>query len=177
MNILKDSVCYLAGPIDFAKDQGKGHRQQIQELTKEIGIKYLDPTNKLASLCKEVDEEQQKIIEYKKNGQYVELREMMKNIIRSDLRCIDYSDFVICYIDTSIHMCGTYHEIFLSISQHKPTFIVVEGGLAKSPSWLFGISKLEFLFNSIEELCDHLHKIDSGEIPLSKEWVLIRKYI
>jgi nucleoside 2-deoxyribosyltransferase len=172
-------MCYLAGPIDFADDLGKGFRQKIKAIAEEknLGIIFLDPTAKMDNLKADVGEEQGSINEYKKNGKWERLNNLMKAIVRSDLRCVDYSDFVIAYVDTDIHMCGSYSEIFLSLSQKKPTYIIVKGGRARASSWLFGVCKPEYMFDSIEELMTHLAELNDDASMLSDRWVLIRKQL
>src|SRR5690348_2645194 len=113
MNILEDSITYLVGPIDFAKDQGVGFRKEIREKIQASGlnIRVLDPCKKVSGLPQDVGEEQTRINTFKAEKDWVSLAKMMKKIVRSDLRCIDYSDFIIAYIDRDVHMCGSYHEI------------------------------------------------------------------
>jgi nucleoside 2-deoxyribosyltransferase len=176
-DVLQSSICYLAGAIDFAKDLGVGWRDEIKAKTKGMGIRYLDPCKKMENLAKDVGEEQRAIDRLKAEGKFEELREMMKKIVRSDLRMIDYSDFMICYIDPQVHSAGTYHELVLSLSQKKPTLIVIKGGIVKSPSWIFGISKIDYMFDSIDDVCSYLNRINSGEQEPEKEWVLIRKQL
>lgn len=176
-NILKSSIAYLCGPIDYAKDQGISFRNEIKEKTEHIGIRYLDPCQKMAGLQSEVGEEQSKIHTHKKNKDFPKLRLMMKNIVREDLRMIDYSDFIVAYIDMSIPMFGTVHEIVLSLSQKKPTLIIVKDGIENAPSWLFGICNLDHMFNNIDEMVSYLNDINDEKKALTKEWVLIRKQL
>lgn len=177
MGNLESSICYLVGPIDFAADQGIGFREEIKQQLSDIGIVFLDPCHKMENLAKDVGEEQNTILKYKRENNFAALRTLMKKIIRADLRMIDYCDFTICYIDIDIHMCGSYHEMINSLSQKKPTLIIIKGGIERAPSWIFGLSKIEYMFNSIEELSSFLHSINSGETPLGQEWVLIRKQL
>jgi nucleoside 2-deoxyribosyltransferase len=176
-NVLKHSICYLIGPIDNASDQGKGWRQMIKKRCAHMNIKFLDPTNKLRGLVKEVDNEQKKIKEYKEVGNWKELSLMMKQVVRSDLRSIDYADFVIVYVDTDIHMCGSYHEMTVAINQKKPVLIVVEGGKKYASSWLFGVCDYNFMFDNFEDLLKYLRNVNKGKEKLNDRWVLIRKQL
>ena len=176
-NILKNSLCYLCGPIDNAADQGKTWRTETIKRYKKMNIKFLDPTNKLRGLVKEVDDEQEKIRKYKREGRWEELSKMMKGVVHQDLRVCDYVDFMIAYVDTSIHMCGSYHEIITATIQKKPVFIVVEGGKKNASSWLFGICDHNYMFDNFDELYKYLDGINSGKIKLSDRWVLIRNQL
>ena len=176
-NKLKGSIAYLMGPIDRVPDFGKGWRIEIVSQCRSMGIKFLDPTNKVSSLQKEVDEEQKTIREMKESEKWDELSVFMKRVVRDDHRCIDLSDFMICYIDMDIHMCGTYFELQSVLTQKKPYFIIMKGGKKRTPSWLFGIIDHRNIYSTIEEVVDELKRLDSGEKEMSDRWVLIRNEI
>ena len=174
--ILKNSVCYLAGPIDFEESLGKEYRQIIKEKCTDKGlkIKFLDPTNKLTGLSKDVGDEQAQIKKFKKNKDWKGLRQLMKRIVKEDLRQVDLSDFLIVMVNTDIHMCGTYHELITAELQRKPILTIVKGGKHKAPAWLFGILNHEYMFNNIDECIDYLAKLNSGQRYLNNKWILFR---
>jgi len=176
-NRLDGAVCYLAGPFDFDPDLGVGYRQKIKELThdKNINLKFLDPTHKLTGLSKDVGQEQNKIQNYKRKNDWKNLRLFMKRIVKEDLRQVDLSDFVIVMVDTSVHMCGTYHELLTAESQRKPVLVIVKGGKEKAPAWLFGVIRYDYMFDSIEECVEHLNRLNTGEEKLNDKWILFRK--
>lgn len=176
-NILNDSLVYLIGPIDDVADQGKVWRRDIINKCKDMNIKFLNPTNKIAGLKKEVDEEQIKIKQLKECGEWDVLSKFIKGIVRSDHRSLDLSDCVICYINPRCHMCGSYFELQSALTQKKPYFIIVEGGKKNTPSWLFGILEHKRIYGSVDEVVHVLRDLDSGRTPLDDKWVLIRKEI
>jgi len=171
---LKGSMCYLIGPIDFAEDKGIGFRQQIKDGLSDLGVVFLDPTAKLDGLTPDVGVEQDKIAQMKEEGRWEDLRSFMKKIVRSDLRCVDYSDFVIAYIDPDVHMCGSYHEIVCAVNQKKPVLAVIKGGKKRASSWLFGILRTDAMFDSIEELIEYFKH---PEFVLDERWVLFRDQV
>lgn len=175
--ILKNSVCYLVGAIDNASDQGIGWRQLVISTCKmnNLRIKFLDPTNKIGCLKKEVGEEHSYICNLKSSKRYDELSDFMHTIVRQDHRCVDLSDFIIFYIDPSVHTCGSYFELQSALTEKKPYFVITKGGKQNTPSWLFGIANHNFFFNSIEEVIDRLVCINNGTIELDDRWVLFRK--
>ena len=175
--ILDGVVCYLAGQIDFAKDHGKNIRQRIRDLAKQknINISFIDPTQKIHGHTEEVGLAKANIDKLRREERYDELREFMKKVVRTDLRCVDVSDLLIVYLDPDIHTCGTYSELNVAIQQKKPVFVIIEGGKTKAPLWLFGIMHHEFIFSSEEECMDCLDKLNKGEKPISSRWVLFRK--
>ena len=174
MNKLKGLRCYLAGPIDHAEDDGVGWRQDIGLWLRERGVTVMDPTDKPTSQTKfnEIDEEKTKLIELKRLGRWDELRSYMKEIVLADLRMVEVSDFNIVYIDTDIHLCGTYEELFVSLRQRKPTFVVASNGKENVSVWLFGRMNPNFIFESFEEVLEYLNGIDTGLIePDPSRWV------
>lgn len=174
--ILDKSMCYLAGPIDFAKNLGVGYRKEFKAMCKANNLKiiFLDPTAKITGLANDVNIEQNNIIKYKKEKKWNNLTKLMKKIVRSDLRQVDLSDFIIVFVDTSIHMCGTYHELVQADIQKKPVLTIINGGKAKAPSWLFGIIDHNLMFESIEECVRFLCKVNNGQTLLDDRWVLFR---
>lgn len=171
---LKGSMCYLVGPIDFDKTKGVGYRQKIMHELKDLGIIFLDPTQKLDGLTPDVGVEQDKIQTLKREERWDELRTFMKKIVRSDLRCVDYSDFIIAYIDPDVHMCGSYHEIVCAVNQKKPVLAVVKGGRKRASSWLFGILRPDAMFDSVEDLVEYFKH---PEFKLDERWVLFRDQV
>jgi len=178
--LLRGALCYLIGPIDYAPDQGTSWREELIlqcNNTWKMGVKFLNPTDKVEGLKQEVDAEQDKIKAFKRNEQWEELSLFMKPIIRGDHRCVDLSDFVIVYIDKDIHACGSYFELQSALNQKKPYFVLIKGGKGQAPSWLFGILDHNYMFGSLDDLVKSLYKHHVGVIPLSDRWVLIRKQI
>ena len=175
--VLGKSVCYLAGPIDHAKDLGVNYRRYVinESEKKGLGIKFLDPTNKLVGLADDVGVEQANIQRFKENNEWDKLTTMMRKIVRADLRQVDLSDFIIVLVDTNVHMCGTYHELILADIQKKPVLAVIVGGKDKAPSWLFGIIDHNLMFDDLDACIDYLSQINKGEVNLSDRWVLFRK--
>jgi len=88
----------------------------------------------------------------------------MKPIVLVDLRMVEIADFVIAYIDPDTPMCGTWEELFVSLKQRKPTFVVAEGGKEAMPLWLFGRINPDYMFDSFEDLEAYLRGIDAGKV-------------
>ena len=102
-NVLDGAICYLIGPIDEADDKGVGWRRNVVNQCREnnLHIKFLDPTNKISGLQKDVGEEQGQISTLKRKKMWDELSQFMEKIVHEDHRCVDICDFVIVYIDTN----------------------------------------------------------------------------
>jgi len=171
---LNQTRCYLAGPIDYAKDDGVAWRRNFTKFLKRVGAIPLDPTDKPVSQCKynEIGDEKIMIEKLVELNRWDELREMAKEIVLVDLRMVEVSDFLVAYVNTDIPMCGTWDEIFESLRQRKPTYVVVEGGKKKMPMWLRGKLNHNFCFESFEELEAYLTGLHTGIIePDYTRWV------
>lgn len=178
MNILDKSSTYLIGPLDFAKDHGTEWRQKITPELNKMNVTVLDPTNKPGGYLSETKEEQRTIKEFKDKKDYNSLRSFMKKIRRYDLRLVDNADFIIAYIDTSIHMCGSYDEIFTAEDQQKPILYIVKGGTDTLSSWMFAvIDDFDTVFESLEDCIKYIKEINEGKVELNSKWVLYKKLI
>lgn len=174
LNKLSGLRCYLAGPIDNAKDDGVVWRKNLSKWLKKQGVVVFDPCSKPITYTKykEIDAEKKKMMDLKNNGRYFELSQRMKEIVHVDLRMTDISDFVVVYLDPKVGMFGTIHELLTSLHQRKPTLVVIEGGKKKASNWLFGIMDYNFMFDDFDELKEFLHLIDTGSIEANlTRWV------
>lgn len=184
---LSGACCYLSGPMEYAKDHGVAWRRKFIDLAWQSGldIDFIDPTNKPGAEEMRVNEDKDHQINLQKQGDYINLQAYVARYRRFDLRFVDLSDFLVAVIDPTVHMCGTYNEIFVAEQQHKPCFFICEGGLSKLPRWLFDVVDLDDsikgtrcnVFESVEAVINELTLLDKGEIELNHKWVLIRKYI
>lgn len=177
MNKLKNSVCYLSGPMDFAPDDGILWRQSIRLNTQNIGIEWLDPTNKPNGMIREIKDNKQHIKTLKEQGKFNEVVTLAKQIRRCDLRMVDTCDFVILYVDTSVHMCGSYDEAITAERQKKPVLAIIKNGKKTAPLWLFGMVKLEEMFDTVIECSDYLQDLDAGRIDMDDRWVLVNTLV
>ncbi len=180
MGTLNKSRAYLCGAIDYAPDLGVGWREEIIRKSKEanLGIRYIDPCNKPAGCTQEVEDGVRLVDKFRKNGQWEEMRQFVKGFRREDLRFTDIVDFLIIKVDPDVHMCGSYDELFLAERQRKPIFCIIEDGIERLPTWLFGVFHLENIFTSVDECIEHLKKLDAmPPEELDSCWVLIGQHI
>lgn len=183
MGKLDLALGYLSGPMEYVSDHGVEWRRKFIKLIYEAGldIDLIDPTNKPGNHQK-LGEDKGYQTKLKKEKRWKELSEYVAEYRRYDLRYVDYSDFIVVVVDPRVPQWGTSNEVYFAEMQHKPTFFVCEGGLENLPNWLFDLLDFENdqpinVFENIEEVVQVLKQIDSGEKELSKEWVLVRKYI
>lgn len=173
MNRLNGSSTYLAGPMQHAADNGVIWREEITPFLKELGIKVLDPCKKPGELGKEDAETQAKVKDllklfasstsFQKDYYGDRLHDLMKDIVGIDLKMVDYSDFLICFVDLNQYSCGTWHEVTMAVLERKPVLIYCPSGLQNIPSWLFGVLKHNEFFESITELKNYIRHINEDE--------------
>lgn len=177
-NILDKAIIYLAGGIENCVDDGIGWRRKFIRDANDIGlcIDFIDPTNKPDDYNSEIGKEKETVSLLRESGQWKKLTNIVKKIVRFDLRSIDLCDAIIAKIDPTISSVGTVHEIVLGDMEKKPVFLIVKGGKKRTPIWLFGILDHKYIFDDEESLLNYLVKINNGEIPLNDRWVLFRNY-
>jgi len=119
---------YLAGPMEYAPDQGIGWRKALKEhrAFEKHKVIWEDPTefDNMVEVCKEL----------RGRGEYSELKRIVKELIDKDLGILRRCDLVVGFIDPAIHSCGTYREIFRAVDIGIPVFLKGEN----VPSWLYG---------------------------------------
>lgn len=160
---LKGTKAYLAGGIDRVPDGGRGWRKEIGGYLRDhFGVVVLDPTDKPIDLAAEDEKSRAQRRKLKLAGDFKKLVQEMKLIRQVDLRMVDFSDFVVVYLDLESHACGTYEELFWANRLKRPVFAVVDQGKINAPDWLFGCLPLKHIFGSWGEMTNYLGEIDQG---------------
>jgi hypothetical protein len=172
-----DGACgYLSGAMEFVKDHGVAWRKKIIQLVDDanLDILLIDPTDKPGD---HIGENQALQSELQRTGKFDELRACVCQYRHKDLRYTDGSDFLIVMIDPAVPQWGTANEVYVGEDEHKPLFIICEGGLYTLPRWLFGVVKedLSNVYQSVEEVVAELIALDKGEKPMDDDWILFRR--
>lgn len=155
---------------------GRGWREEMTEFLIKMGITVLDPYKKPFINAPEEDEQtHQRMAKLMENGDYAEVAKHFKKVRAFDLSMVDRSDFIICYIDPNIPSFGTMEELSSAVLKKRPCFIIVEGGIKKTPLWIMGMLPTHYIYNSFDEVKDILLKINSGEKEIdSDRWRLFK---
>ena len=179
MGKLDRAVCYLSGAMEKAQDHGVLWRKKFIRMSCETGlsIDYIDPTNKPGGQNMRIGECHKIQNDLQRKGQFKELKKYVSKYRHYDLRFVDLSDFIIVMVDPTIPQWGTSNEIYVAEEQHKPIFIICEGGLYDLPRWLFDVVPLDRDFDSLNGAIEKLLALDRGEEELCEDWVLVRKFI
>jgi nucleoside 2-deoxyribosyltransferase len=170
-NLLSGCRVYLSGAINF-EESPREWRERIKGKLSQFKLRFLDPCDKC--FYNEVAEDpnlKNMIDEMMKNGQYAEAHEIMKKVIKKDLRMVDLSDFLIIRLD-DVKTFGTTHEIAIASLQSKPCLIIVPD-LTKTPLWIVGLIKPEWIFGSEEDLIEYLSLINDGKYIDFRYWKLL----
>ena len=164
MNRLLNSRCYLAGAMEKDESNGAEWRQAIQAELTELGIYWLDPTDKPTETGKETPETKQELIQAREAKDYDAVHALMKIIRCVDLRMVDVSDFLVVNLDPSVPTFGTHEEIANANRQKKPIIIRIVGGKERTPLWLLGMLPHSLIFSTWGEVYQYLRHIASDRI-------------
>lgn len=161
MNRLRGMSCYLSGPIDFAENLGAPWRNTITPILEEKGVRVMDPLKHQYHGTGELDNEKRpRMDELLQSGKFEELYQEMKEVIHWDLRSVDLADFLIVNYDNSVHMCGTYEEIFTANRQSKPVLLVLSCPRTELSKWMHGRFPPSHMFDTWEDLHSYLRIVD-----------------
>lgn len=164
LNRLKHLGAYLSGPIDFANDKGHGWRDEITPFLEDMGVEVFNPLKHKYFGCEDFDSHKRpKMKDMATKGQFKELRDQMKDVNHWDLRSVDLSSFLVVNYDNSVHMAGTYEEIFKANNQCKPVLLVLSCRKSEISSWVLGRFPDEHMFESWEQLKKYLISINSNK--------------
>jgi len=159
MNRLSGMRGYLGGAMEHAEGLGVEWRQTMQEQTADLGVIWLDPTNKPIDIGIEDIENHEIRKKLKSEGRWDEVTNTMKVIRCVDLRMVDIADFLIINLDVTIHTSGTYEELFLANRQKKPIILHVIQGKHRCPDWIFATIPHQMIFDRWQGVKDYLRHI------------------
>jgi len=179
MNRLKKHTCYLVGPMDHARDDGRAWRDEIGKFLEDIGVIVLNPYSKPlrkdthSRVVLEDDENFKYIIEARNKKDYDEITRRFKQVRAIDLRFVDKSDFIVAFLNFDVLMTGTMEEIFTANRQRKPVIILSSKPKNEMPPWYFGAFPHEVFFETIDQVKEYIRHIDQDENIdlLGNRWV------
>jgi hypothetical protein len=164
MNRLHKSVAYLSGPMDRVKwKDATGWRDYMKKELWSRSIGVIDPCDKPTPEDEGEDFRARKK-KLKENGDLLALHELMKPVVKEDMRFVDLSHFIILYLDADTHICGGYHESCVAAGcQKKPVLTMCPQGLKKIPDWWIGVNPPEMNFESWKDMLDYIDYIDNPD--------------
>lgn len=176
MNILKNTKCYLIGPIESATDLGTKWRRWFKTELKELDIVSFDPCDKpFVKDLSETEEMQVVLKKLRKEKRFEELEKLIKTIRTYDLNLVDRADFVVFNYDPTVKTCGSWEEFFWANRLKKPIFFVCHEE-SQIPLWVYGTLSHKYFYKTLGNVLDMLYKIDSGTKEIdSNRWRLLRE--
>lgn len=159
MNRLAFNRGYLCGAMDRVADGGVAWRQELQASLADLEIFWLDPTRKPIDIGVEDAENRTERRAAKARGDYDSVRINMRPIRSVDLRMVDICDFLVVNIDTDVHACGTYEELFWANRCKKPIITRIVQGKTNTPDWLLGTVPHCLIFSTWTEVIGYLRHI------------------
>lgn len=189
MNRLKQQIFYLAGPMDRIADRGVEWREDMQDfIWDELQGGVFNPCDKPIDWGVEDETvrqwrrdslEKAAILEagghfFEASQIYDAVKEHMRAIVASDLRLVDQAGAIILYVDTDVHMCGSYGEQTWASIQHKPIIINCKQGKHAVPDWLLGICCHEMIFCGWDAVKDYMrHVAFDDSVEHHRRWRFI----
>lgn len=172
MNKLRGMRCYLIGAMDRVADNGAEWRDYMTPLLQKMGVIVLNPCDKPIDIGLEGAEDRKRRKALKEAGDWETLSKEIHLLRIVDLRMVDISDFIICYLDTTIHHTGTYEEFFLANRQKRPIIVNCKQGKGGIPDWLFGVCPHQLFFGQWSEVISYLDGINNGtDLNHLKRWM------
>ncbi len=177
MSLLKKTKTYLIGPMEF--QNGEDWREKFTKDVKSMGIHCFNPYKKeFIHRIDESDAHRKELNWLREHGEYDALAAHCKDFRIFDLACVDKSDFIVCYVDTSVFSVGTFEELSWANRLKKPIFVVVKQGKKSCPLWIFGMIDHNYIFDTFDEVVDKLKRINNEEEPVDhKRWRLLQEGI
>ena len=189
MNLLKNTSCYLAGPVEHDK-KATSWRQDVASFLSARSVRSYDPLIKppwLDDICHvdpslykkaldgetQVDEINGKTIEIKPSD-VIEANHMMRVAC---MRIVHAVDWVICYLPIKFTV-GTFEEIFEAIRVGKPVFFCCPNGIPST--WILSAvarnmnERERYFFEDWDSLKEHIVSIDMGLVKLDPvKWMFL----
>jgi len=189
MNLLKNTRCYLAGPIEH-DEKATSWRQDVASFLSTLDVKSYDPLVKPQWLdhiccvepslyrkalggCTQRDTVRGREVEITPDN-VIEANRMMR---LACMRIVHAVDWIICYSPIK-YTVGTFEEIFEAIRVGKPVFFCCPEGITST--WLLSAvaqntqERSEYFFEDWAALKKRIQEIDIGKIKLDPiKWMFM----
>jgi hypothetical protein len=169
---LENKTCYLCGGMHQATDNGTNWRNYVETiLQKDFKVNSLNPAKIVSSQnVSEIGDDKKRFKQIILEENWELLKKEFWPIVHKDLRCVDKSDFLICYYDSTSHLVGTIHELVIASLQKKPILLKYNPEhLSSFNPWISIFIKKDNFFNNWKSLFDYLHKVNNGQYN-SSHW-------
>jgi hypothetical protein len=169
---LNGKSVYLCGPIKMAKDDGVGWREEITPRFKPFGITVLNPCEKTTVETIEIGEDKNRFREMILQENFGLLKKNFWAIIRSDLKRVDASDFLVLNYDPDIPTVGSVHELCVSNYEKKVVLLKYnKSQLDRFNPWIAVFIKEHHFFSEWDKMFEYLEDVNQGKMDTSL-WVI-----
>jgi len=158
---------YLSGPMEFHREDCHVWRDKM---TDKLIVAGFNRNNIIDPVARTPEKEWQDCSTARKHNCYDVLEKIAQKIIKTDLRYVDVTDFVIVHLFDGVRTCGTWDELFLARTQRKPVFVIHPGGVKNASVWLIGRVGANQIFSSMDEVIDRLNAIRVGKVNPPLGW-------
>lgn len=152
-------LVYLAGPIEWAEDYGKGWRDVADKALRGLGYRVYNPSSDEQSILEPFGlKSSEEFLKLKKGpATFSRFREIMKGIIKYDLAKLEESDAVLVYLDRTLSG-GTAGEVTVARwLMNKPVYAIVKPeDLPLISGWVGAC--LTHIFKDIDTGLDYIKK-------------------
>ncbi len=167
-NRLAGMTTYLIGAMDRVANGGVEWRQDLTPWLQKRGVMVFDPCNKHVEGYDRTEAAgRDDINKMKAEGRYDEIRPTYGDEIRgNDLRMVDESGFIFCYLNMQEYPCGTHEEWSWANRGKKPIIVVNPHGKATTPNWMLLALPHQLIFSNFEDAKAYLDYVDKHEGPI-----------
>lgn len=173
-NRLAGMTTYLIGAMDRNPGGGVEWRKDLTPWLQKRGVMVFDPCDKHVEGYDRTEQVgRDDINKMKAEGRFDEIRPTYGDEIRgNDLRMVDESGFIFCYLNMEEYPCGTHEEWVTANRGKKPVIFVNPHGKAATPNWIFLAFPHQFIFSTFDEAKAYLHHVDTyeGKVETYGRW-------
>jgi len=169
MNYLKNKTVYLAGSIHHNdEDSGVTWRENITPKLQNFGLNVIDPCKKTINGVGEINEDKEHLKKLILDGNFAEVKRIFFPILKSDLRCVDLSHFIIVNYRPTIRHIGTVHELCLANFERKVVLLYYpKEELADFNPWMACLVKEKHIFDDWDKMLGYLSEVNDGHFDTS----------
>ena len=150
MSKKKKQTAYLAGPMEYAKKNGRGWRIRYKQELEKIGINCIIPEFHERDIT---NEKEMKRLKLENINLYIE---KMRQLIALDIEFVQSVDMVIVKWNGEV-MSGTIGEVQEAYLQFVPAYLVTEYDLSTVPGWF--LACFERTFRNFKQLKQYLKSL------------------
>ena len=143
----KKRTCYLAGPMEYAHNEGINWRRTYAKALEECSISCIIPNDEEKEIKKNINMSDLKENDIEK---YIEI---LRAFIDQDLKFVETVDMIIVRWEGEL-TTGTVHEVGYAYQLKKPTYLVSSLKNKDIPGWFLACFTKKF--STMTELMDFL---------------------